>query len=134
MLKKKLRKGQVVGLSVEAVQGGVTLTLDEVPADSSKERKQQTVLLNPADVSAVIDGLRKPYFHTKFGDKTLEFKVPQSWEHQPIYIAIKPVSVDEDVLIFPLHEHEVRFIRKALESMAASLLFVGTWSGKLEEW
>lgn len=134
MLKKKLRKGQVVGLSVEAVQGGVTLTLDEVPADSSKERKQQTVLLNPADVSAFIDGLGKQYFHMKFGDKALEFRSPQSWEHMPIYISIKPVSVDEDIIIFPLHEHEIRFIRKALESMAASLLFVGTWSGELEEW
>lgn len=135
MLKRKLKDGTVVGLSIESVQGGVLLTLDEQPTDSIKARKQQSFMLSPGEVSEFIDGLHKQrcrIIHAMDG-RRLEFCSPPTWEHQPIYIAIKPESVEEDIIIFPLHEHEIRFVRLALESMAASLLFVGTWSGEPEE-
>lgn len=135
MLKKKLRNGAVVQLSLTCVSGGVLLILEEQPADSSKARMHQSFILNPGEVSEFIDGLRKQYCHIRATDgRKLEFRSPQAWEHQPIYISIKPESADEPVIIFPLREHEIRFIRKALESLAATLLFVGTWSGEPEEW
>ena len=133
MLKKKLKDGRVVGLSLESVQGGVLLTLDEQPTDSTKARKQQSFMLNPGEVSEFIDGLSKQKCCIRAIGKMLVFRSPQVWEHEPIHIAIKSESVEEDIIIFPLYEHEIRFIRKALEHMAESLLFVGTWSGDPEE-
>ena len=134
MLKRKLKDGTVVGLSMESVQGGVLLTLDEQPADSTKARKSQSFILSPGEVSEFIDGLRKQCCHIihAIDGRRLEFRSPQVFEKLPIYIAIKPESVEEDIIIFPLYEHEIYFIRKALEHMAESLLFVGTWSGEPE--
>lgn len=134
MLKKKLKDGTVVGLSMESVQGGVLLTLDEQPTNP-KAQRQKSFILNPGEVSEFIDGLRKQYCHIRAKDgRKLEFRSPQVWEHKPIYISITSELVDCSRIIFPLHEHEIYFIRKALEHMAASLLFVGTWSGEPEEW
>lgn len=135
MLKKKLRKGNVVGLSCELVSGGVLLTLDEQPADPNAARLQRSFLMNPAQVSKFIDGLVKGFadIRAQNGDELL-FHNPPLWDRQPINIAIRPGSVDEHMIIFPLHDHEVSLIRKALEDMASNLLFVGTWSGEAEEW
>lgn len=135
MLKKRLRRGNVVGLSCELVSGGVLLTLDEQPADPNAARLQKSFLMNPAQVSKFIDGLVKGFadIRAKNGDQLL-FHNPPLYEKQPSNIAIKPDSMDENIIIFPLHDHEVSFIRKALEDMASHLLFVGTWSGEVEEW
>ena len=91
-------------------------------------------MLSPGEVSEFVDGLRKQHCHIHAADgRRLEFRYPHAWD-KPIYISIKPESVDEPIVIFPMHEHEIRFVRKALEHMAESLLSVGVWSGEPEEW
>lgn len=133
MLKKKLKDGTIVGLSCEMVQGGVLLTLDRQDADVKGEALQQSFLMNPAQVSEFIDGLGKRIvtIRSAKGDKLI-YRNPPMREDETPHIAIKPDSTEEDVMIFPLHEHEVHFIQKALENMSDSLLFVGTWSGEAE--
>lgn len=132
MLKRKLKDGTVVGLSLESVQGGVLLTLDNQPADSTVPKFQQSFLLNPCEASELIDGLRKDYVRIDALDgRKLEFASPPVWRREPIYVQIS--ESESDYIRFPLKEHEIRFVRKALESMTASLLFVGTWSGEPEE-
>lgn len=135
MLKKKLRDGMVVGLSCEMVSGGVLLTLDRQDADAEGKTLQQSFMMNPAQVSEFIDGLGKRFvgIRNAKGDKLIYCNPPEH-ENEPIHIAIKPDSTEEDVMIFPLHAHEVHFIQKALENMSDSLLFVGTWSGEVEVW
>ena len=135
MLKKKLRDGTVVGLSCEMVSGGVLMTLDRQDADAGGKTSQQSFMMNPAQVSEFIDGLGRRFvaIRNAKGDKLI-YRNPPEHENEPIHIAIKPDSIEEDVMIFPLHAHEVRFIRKALEDWAEHLLFVGTWSGEPETW
>jgi hypothetical protein len=135
MLKKKLKDGTIVGLSCEMVQGGVLLTLDRQDADAKGEALQQSFMMNPAQVSELIDGLEKQFvvIRSAKGDELI-YRNPPMHEKGPTIIATKPDSIEEEVMIFPLHEHEVRFIKKALENMSDSLLFVGTWSGEAELW
>ena len=136
MLKKKLKDGTIVGLSCEMVSGGVLLTLDRQDANAGGKTSQQSFMMNPAQVSEFIgDGLEKRFvaIRNAKGDKLI-YRNPPEHENEPIHIAIKPDSTEEDVMIFPLHAHEVHFIQKALENMSDSLLFVGTWSGEVEEW
>ena len=132
MLKRKLEDGTVVGLSLECVSGGVLVTLDNQPSDSTAPKFQQSFLLDPCEVSELIDGLRKFYVRIDAIDgRKLEFCSPPSWQHEPCYVQIS--ESESDYVRFPLKQHEIRFIRKALESLAATLLFVGTWSGEPEE-
>lgn len=135
MLKKKLKDGAVVGLSCEMVSGGVLLTLDRQDADAGGKTSKQSFMMNPAQVSEFIDGLGRRFvaIRSAKGDKLI-YRNPPEHENEPIHIAIKPSSIEEDVMIFPLHAHEASFIQKALENMSDSLLFVGTWSGEVEEW
>lgn len=135
MLKKRLKDGAVVGLSCEMVSGGVLLTLDRQDADAGGKTSKQSFMMNPAQVSEFIDGLERGFaaIRNAKGDKLI-YRKPSTYLDGPIHIAIKPDSTEEDVMIFPLHAYEVHFIHKALENMSDSLLFVGTWSGEVEEW
>lgn len=135
MLKKKLRDGTVVGLSCEMVSGGVLMTLDRQDADAEGKTSQRSFMMNPAQVSEFIDGLERGFARIRSvkGDELI-YRNPPEHRNDPISIAIRPESMEEDILIFPLHAHEVRFIRKALEGIAEHLLFVGTWSGEAEIW
>lgn len=131
MLKRKLEDGTVVGLSLEAVQGGVLLTIDRRYVYPDSPGRQLSFMLNPVDATEFIDGLKKDFVRISSGiGRTLKFEVPASYTKKPIILEIEEKG---DRVRFPLREHEIRFIRKALESMAASLLFVGTWSGEPEE-
>lgn len=129
MLKRELEDGTVAGLSLESVQGGVLLTIDNRPQNAKPDipKHQMSFMLNPVEVAEFIDGMRKSFvrIYSAHG-RTLTF----SWVRTPIYIEI---AGEGEWIRFPLREHEICFIRKALESMAASLLFVGTWSGEPEE-
>lgn len=132
MLKRKLEDGTVVGLSLESVQGGVLITLDNTSADSTAPKFQQSFMLNPVEVAEVIDGLNKHHFRIEAHDgRIIAFSAPLAWENKPTEIMI--AESDCDWVRFPLRDCEVCFIRKALENMADSLLFVGTWSGEPEE-
>jgi len=132
MLRKKMNNGDIAEFSVESVQGGILLTLEHIPVDRLKKNTRKSVVLNPVNVSKLIDGLLGQFCRLRGDGLTLEFSVSQPWEHIAAYISIKPDYVDDDIVIFPLHNHEIRFIRKALENMAESMLFVGTWSGEPE--
>ena len=111
------------------------LTLDRQDADAGGKTSQKSFLMNPAQVSEFIDGLGKRFvaIRSANGDKLI-YRNPPMHEDETPHILIKPDSTEESVMIFPLHEHEVRFIQKALENMSDSLLFVGTWSGEAELW
>ena len=135
MLKKKLKDGTIVGLSCEIVSGGVLLTLDRQDADAEGKTSLQSFLMNPAQVSEFIDGLEKGFvgIRNAKGDELI-YRKPPTYLDEPIHILIKPDSTEGDAMMFPLHGHEVHLIRKALENVANHLLFVGTWSGEVEEW
>ena len=132
MLKKKLDDGTIVELSVESVQGGVLITLGNIDASPDIPKYELSFMLNPVEASELISRLRSYGSRcriTSAHGRTLIFNAPAEYEAVPPKIEI--VHGDENI-IFPLREHEVLLIRKALESMAASLLFVGTWSGEAE--
>lgn len=133
MIKRILEDGTVAGLSLESVQGGVLLTIDNRPQNAKPDipNHQMSFMLNPVEVAEFIDGLKKQFVRISSAHgRTLIFEAPHAYRKDPIVIEIE----DGDQRVqFPLREHEISFIRKALESMAASLLFVGTWSGEPEE-
>jgi len=131
MLKRKLEDGTVVGLSIESVQGGVLITLDNQPADSTP-KFLQSFLLNPAEVAELIYGMGRDYCEIRAKDgRELIFHNPRAFERCIASIEVRESKFD--YVVFPLRECEIRFIVKALENMADSLLFVGTWSGEPEE-
>lgn len=128
MLKRKLDDGTVVGLSLEAVREGVLLTLDNQDAKPNIPKHQMSFMLNPVEVADLIDAMERPFafvriYSSAHGRKLIYVK-------EGIFIRIEE---GDEWIQFPLREHEISFIRKALESMAASLLLVGTWSGEPEE-
>ena len=128
MLKRKLDDGTVVGLSLEAVQGGVLLTLDNQDAKSDIPKYQLSFMLNPVEVADLIDGMKRQFVFVRTYRSAHGRKL--TYVKNSGYIRIEE---GDEWIQFPLREHENSFIIKALESMAASLLFVGTWSGEPEE-
>jgi hypothetical protein len=127
MLKRKLNDGTVVGLSLGEVPGGV-LPLDNQDAKPDVPKHHMSFMLNPVEVADLIDGMERQFVFVRTYRSAHGRKL--TYVKNGGYIRIEE---GDEWIQFPLREHEVRFIRKALESMAESLLFVGTWSGEPEE-
>jgi hypothetical protein len=130
MLKRKLEDGTIAELFLESDQGGVCLTIIHNDSKTNIPKNLMSFMFNPVDAAEFIDGLRKPFAKISANGRTLVFEAPPVYIKEPISIKIEK---GKNWIRFPLREHEIRFIRKALESMAASLLSVSTWSGMPEE-
>lgn len=130
MLRKKLNDGTVVGLSLETDQGGILMTLSN---DKDGESFQVSMLLNPSQAARLSDSLGAQHCRIQADDgHELVFRSPQTWEGLPIYLELRGDG-GEEWIRFPLAECEVRYIRKALDHAALTMLYVGTWHGEPEE-
>lgn len=132
MLKRKLEDGTIVGLRVEAVAGGMMLALDHQEVDESYPLRQLFIVMNPVEAIAFHEGLNKCRYEAKYcnGIK-IKFRSPGPGDSFAPWIRLN--NDNDDCIVFPLREEEVKFLRKAIEQLAQTLLFIGTWSGEPEE-
>jgi len=134
MIKREMDDGRVLDLSMDLVSGGVMVSMVcRYPEGKGKEDERESFVMSPSEVSELIEGLSSGRAVIRALDgRCLAFC--GLGVYSLISIATEGESGLVPIISFPLREHEVRFVKIALENMADLLMSADRWSGDPDKW